>query len=113
MPVPVPRSRGEGARRGRPGPGPGRRARPGSPAPLREPADRALSEASDTLRATDARGLVPERPAEEWTRVGIDITDAHGERLYREWTFEEVAAACDRARARAEADAPVVIIEPR
>ncbi|MEU6214540.1 hypothetical protein ABZ891_32190 [Streptomyces sp. NPDC047023] len=43
--------------------------------------------------------------------MGIDVTDAHGERLYREWTREEVAAACDRARA--EADAPVVIIEPR
>ncbi|MFJ3635435.1 DUF6461 domain-containing protein [Streptomyces sp. NPDC090112] len=63
------------------------------------------------LDATYTRGLVPEQPAEEWTRVGVDITDAHGERLHREWTYEEVAAACDRARA--ESDAPVVIIEPR
>lgn len=52
-------------------------------------------------------GLVPEQPAEEWTSVVIDITDAHGERLYKEWTYEEVAAAS--ARARAEANAPVVI----
>ncbi|MEU0742662.1 DUF6461 domain-containing protein [Streptomyces sp. NPDC006134] len=52
-------------------------------------------------------GLVPEQPAEEWTGVAVDITDAHGERLYREWTYEEIAAASDRART--EADAPVVI----
>ncbi|MEU3726909.1 DUF6461 domain-containing protein [Streptomyces sp. NPDC031705] len=52
-------------------------------------------------------GLVPEQPAEEWTGLVIDITDAHGERLYREWTYEEIATASDRARA--EADAPVVI----
>ena len=57
--------------------------------------------------ATYELGLVPEQPAEEWTKVVIDITDAHGERFYREWTYEEVAAASDRARA--EADAPVVI----
>ncbi|KUN29722.1 hypothetical protein AQJ23_02925 [Streptomyces antibioticus] len=52
-------------------------------------------------------GLVPEWPAEEWTGVVIDITDAHGERLHREWTYEEIATATDRARA--EAEAPVVI----
>lgn len=57
--------------------------------------------------ATYELGLVPEQPAEEWTGVVIDITDAHGERLYREWTYEEIAAASERARA--EADAPVVI----
>ncbi|WP_329027235.1 DUF6461 domain-containing protein [Streptomyces sp. NBC_00690] len=34
-------------------------------------------------------GLVPEQSAEEWTSVAIDITDAHGERLYREWTYED------------------------
>jgi hypothetical protein len=52
-------------------------------------------------------GLVPERPAEEWTGLVIDITDTHGERLYWEWTYEEIAAASDRARA--EANAPVVV----
>ncbi|MFJ9832833.1 DUF6461 domain-containing protein [Streptomyces sp. NPDC101169] len=57
--------------------------------------------------ATYELGLVPEQPAEEWTGLIIDITDANGERLYKEWTYEEVAAASDRARA--EANAPVVI----
>ncbi|MEV7977238.1 DUF6461 domain-containing protein [Streptomyces sp. NPDC086519] len=57
--------------------------------------------------ATYELGLVPEQPAEEWTGVVIDITDAHGERLYREWTYEEIVTASDRARA--QADAPVVI----
>ncbi|MFE7569084.1 DUF6461 domain-containing protein [Streptomyces sp. NPDC057539] len=57
--------------------------------------------------ATYELGLVPEEPAEEWTGVVIDITDAHGERLHREWTYEEIATASDRARA--EANAPVVI----
>ncbi|ELP62757.1 hypothetical protein STRTUCAR8_03150 [Streptomyces turgidiscabies Car8] len=58
--------------------------------------------------ATYELGLVPEQhTADEWTGVVIDITDANGERLYREWTHEEIAAASDRARA--EADAPVVI----
>ena len=57
--------------------------------------------------ATYELGLVPEQPAEEWTGVVIDITDAHGKRLHREWTYEEIAAASDRARA--EANAPVVI----
>ncbi|WP_328980656.1 DUF6461 domain-containing protein [Streptomyces canus] len=57
--------------------------------------------------ATYELGLVPEQPVEEWTRMVIDITDAHGERLHKEWTYEEIAAASDRARA--EANAPVVI----
>ncbi|WP_331720584.1 DUF6461 domain-containing protein (plasmid) [Streptomyces sp. NBC_00161] len=57
--------------------------------------------------ATYELGLVPEQPAEEWTSLVIDITDAHGERLYKEWTYEEIAAASDRARA--EANAPIVI----
>lgn len=57
--------------------------------------------------ATYELGLVPEQPAEEWTGLVIDITDAHGERLYKEWTYEEIAAASDRARV--EANAPVVI----
>ncbi|MFE3518782.1 DUF6461 domain-containing protein [Streptomyces sp. NPDC059166] len=57
--------------------------------------------------ATYELGLVPEQPAEEWTGLVIDITDAHGQRLYKEWTYEEIAAASERARA--EADAPVVI----
>ncbi|MFJ9118988.1 DUF6461 domain-containing protein [Streptomyces sp. NPDC102394] len=57
--------------------------------------------------ATYALGLVPEQPGEEWTGVVIDITDAHGERLHREWTYEEIATASDRARE--EADAPVVV----
>ncbi|WP_331734917.1 DUF6461 domain-containing protein (plasmid) [Streptomyces sp. NBC_00597] len=57
--------------------------------------------------ATYDLGLVPEQPAEEWTSLVIDITDAHGERLYKEWTYEEIAAASDRARA--EANAPIVI----
>lgn len=57
--------------------------------------------------ATYELGLVPEQPVEEWTRMVIDITDAHGERLYKKWTYEEIAAASDRARA--EANAPVVI----
>ncbi|MEW2400943.1 DUF6461 domain-containing protein [Streptomyces sp. NPDC046862] len=57
--------------------------------------------------ATYELGLVPEQPTEEWTSVVIDITDAHGERLHREWTYEEIATASDRARA--EANAPVVV----
>ncbi|MEV5612830.1 DUF6461 domain-containing protein [Streptomyces sp. NPDC052225] len=63
--------------------------------------------------ATYELGLVPEQPAEEWTGLVIDITDAHGERLYEEWTYEETATAFDRARA--EANAPVVTVynEPR
>ncbi|MFF9408157.1 DUF6461 domain-containing protein [Streptomyces anandii] len=57
--------------------------------------------------ATYEMGPVPEQPAEKWTGLVIDITDAHGERLHKEWTYEEIAAASDRARA--EANAPVVI----
>ncbi|WP_405452377.1 DUF6461 domain-containing protein [Streptomyces achromogenes] len=56
--------------------------------------------------ATYELGLVPGQPAEEWTGLVIDITDAHGERLHKEWTYEEIAAAFDRTRA--EANAPVV-----
>ncbi|NEA62087.1 DUF6461 domain-containing protein [Streptomyces sp. SID12488] len=75
----------------------------------------ALAERLTGIRVTESLlqdavyelGLVPEQPAEEWTGVVIDITDAHGERLHREWTYEEIAAASDRARA--EANAPVVI----
>lgn len=75
----------------------------------------ALAERLTGIRVTESLlqdhtyelGLVPERPAEEWTGLVIDITDAHGERLYREWTYEEIAAASDRARA--EANAPVVV----
>lgn len=44
-------------------------------------------------------GFVPEEPAEEWTGIVIDITDAHGERLYKEVTREEVEDASARARA--------------
>lgn len=73
---------------------------------------RRYADASSTLGeglqdATYELGLVPEQPAEEWTSVVIDITDAHGERLHREWTYEEIATASDRVRA--EANAPVVI----
>ncbi|MGW4164003.1 DUF6461 domain-containing protein [Streptomyces sp. NPDC004788] len=57
--------------------------------------------------ATYELGLVPERSAEEWTGLVIDITDAHGERLYKEWTYEEIAAASERARV--EANAPIVM----
>ncbi|WP_331749543.1 DUF6461 domain-containing protein (plasmid) [Streptomyces sp. NBC_00984] len=55
-------------------------------------------------------GLVPEEPAEEWTGIVIDITDAHGERLYKEVSREEVESAM--ARARAEAAEPIVIRRP-
>jgi hypothetical protein len=44
-------------------------------------------------------GYVPEEPAGEWTGIVIDITDAHGERLYKEVTREEVEAASARTRA--------------
>ncbi|WP_374935421.1 DUF6461 domain-containing protein [Streptomyces resistomycificus] len=57
--------------------------------------------------ATYELGLVPEQPAEEWTSVVVDITDAPRERLHRGWTYEEMATASDRVRA--EANAPVVI----
>ncbi|MFJ8108293.1 DUF6461 domain-containing protein [Streptomyces sp. NPDC096132] len=65
----------------------------------------------ELLRDAEYRlGLVPEEPAEEWTGVVIDITDAHGERFYKEVTRQEVETAM--ARARAEAAAPVVIRGP-
>jgi len=57
-------------------------------------------------------GLVPEQPGEEWTGVVIDITDAHGDRLYREWTYEEIATATDRARSQAEAPVVITYDEP-
>nr|WP_256340330.1 DUF6461 domain-containing protein [Streptomyces sp. 2231.1] len=76
----------------------------------------ALAERLTGIRVTEALlenatyelGLVPEQPAEEGTGVIIDITDAPGERLYREWTYEEIVTASDRAQA--EANAPVVIV---
>ncbi|MDV5143459.1 DUF6461 domain-containing protein [Streptomyces sp. SBC-4] len=55
-------------------------------------------------------GYVPEVPADDWTGIVIDITDAHGERLYKEVTREEVENAMTRARA--EAEAPTVIRGP-
>ncbi|WP_406364570.1 DUF6461 domain-containing protein [Streptomyces sp. NBC_00645] len=55
-------------------------------------------------------GHLPEEPAEEWTGIVIDITDAHGERLYREITREQVETAMERARA--EAAAPIVVYGP-
>ncbi|MEW2067924.1 DUF6461 domain-containing protein [Streptomyces sp. NPDC007346] len=75
----------------------------------------ALAERLTGIRVTESLlqdvtyelGLVPEQPAEEWTGLVIDITDAHRERLYKEWTYEEIVA--ESARARAEANAPVVI----
>ncbi|AZP22536.1 hypothetical protein EJC51_44580 [Streptomyces aquilus] len=57
-------------------------------------------------------GLVPEQPEEPWTGVVIDITDAHGERLHREWTYEEIATATDRARSEAEAPVLITYDEP-
>jgi hypothetical protein len=55
-------------------------------------------------------GLVPEEPAEEWTGIAIDITDGHGERLYRGVTRDEVEGAL--ARARGEAAQPIVNCGP-
>ncbi|WP_329202144.1 DUF6461 domain-containing protein [Streptomyces sp. NBC_01435] len=52
-------------------------------------------------------GHVPEEPAEEWTGIVIDITDAHGRRLYKKITREEVEAGMERACA--EAAQPIVI----
>ncbi|WP_405899096.1 DUF6461 domain-containing protein [Streptomyces sp. NBC_00727] len=57
--------------------------------------------------ATYELGLVPDRPAEEWTGLVIDITDAHGERFYREWRHEEIATM--PTRTLAEANPPIVI----
>jgi hypothetical protein len=59
----------------------------------------------EVLRDADYQvGLVPEEPAEEWTSVAVDITDAHGERFHREFTRAQVEEATSRARA--EADRP-------
>ncbi|MEV7385406.1 DUF6461 domain-containing protein [Streptomyces sp. NPDC091215] len=55
-------------------------------------------------------GHVPEEPDEDWTGIVIDITDAHGERLYKEFSRAEVDAAVERARA--EANTPTVILGP-
>ncbi|WP_328907616.1 DUF6461 domain-containing protein [Streptomyces sp. NBC_00234] len=55
-------------------------------------------------------GHVPEEPAEEWSKVVIDITDANGERFYKEVTREEAEAAS--VRAREEAEAPIVVLGP-
>ncbi|MGV4986850.1 DUF6461 domain-containing protein [Streptomyces sp. NRAIS4] len=55
-------------------------------------------------------GLVPEEPVEEWTGIVIDIADAHGERLSKEVTRDEIGGAV--ARARAEAAEPIVIRGP-
>lgn len=35
-------------------------------------------------------GHVPEEPVEEWTGIVIDITDAYGKRLYKEFTRAEI-----------------------
>lgn len=35
-------------------------------------------------------GHVPDEPVEEWTGIVIDITDAHGQRLYKEFTRAEI-----------------------
>jgi hypothetical protein len=42
-------------------------------------------------------GIV-EMPTEEWTSITIDITDAQGERLYKEITREQVQHALERHR---------------
>ncbi|MFI5755467.1 DUF6461 domain-containing protein [Streptomyces sp. NPDC051569] len=66
----------------------------------------------DLLRDAEYQlGHVPEEPAKEWTSVVIDITDAHGERLYKEVTRQEVESAM--ARACAEADRQERAVEDR
>lgn len=55
-------------------------------------------------------GYVPEEPAEEWTGIVIDITDAHGERFFREFPREEAGGAM--ARARDEAAGPPAVPGP-
>ncbi|WP_329373323.1 DUF6461 domain-containing protein [Streptomyces sp. NBC_00669] len=47
-------------------------------------------------------GLVPDEPAEEWTTVVVDITDAHGERFYRKFTRARIEEAASRRRAEAD-----------
>ncbi|WP_244529904.1 DUF6461 domain-containing protein [Streptomyces wuyuanensis] len=61
-------------------------------------------------RAEYQLGHVPEEPAEEWTGIIIEITDAHGERFYREFSRDQVETGM--ARARAEAEEPIVIRGP-
>lgn len=51
-------------------------------------------------------GHVPEEPAEQWTSVVVDITDAHGERFYREFTRDEVEAAEPTVNRRPSSPAP-------
>ncbi|MFE1348267.1 DUF6461 domain-containing protein [Streptomyces sp. NPDC058757] len=55
-------------------------------------------------------GHVPEAPAEEWTKVIIDVTGADGERFHEEVTREEVEAATALARTRA--GEPIVVLGP-
>ncbi|MEU4493815.1 DUF6461 domain-containing protein [Streptomyces sp. NPDC023998] len=51
----------------------------------------------ELLRDADYHvGHLSEEPAEEWTGIVIDITDAHGERLRKEVTREAVEAAVGR-----------------
>ncbi|MFJ3224446.1 hypothetical protein ACIPJS_13975 [Streptomyces sp. NPDC086783] len=42
----------------------------------------------------------------------VDITDVHGERLYRERTYEEIETPSDLARARSEAPVVITCDEP-
>lgn len=51
-------------------------------------------------RAEYQLGHVPEEPAEDWTGIVIDITDAYGKRLYIEVTRDEAERAAARARNR-------------
>ncbi|MET7386219.1 DUF6461 domain-containing protein [Streptomyces sp. NPDC005529] len=78
----------------------------------------ALAERMTGVRVTEDQlrtavyqvGHVPEEPAEEWTGIVIDITDANGDRLYKEVSRADVEAAT--ARSRGEAEAPVVVRGP-
>ncbi|MEU8790866.1 DUF6461 domain-containing protein [Streptomyces sp. NPDC048643] len=65
----------------------------------------------DQLRTAEYQvGHVPEEPAEEWTAIVIDITDANGGRLYKEVSRTDVETAM--ARSRIEAEAPMVVRGP-
>ncbi|WP_436771322.1 DUF6461 domain-containing protein [Yinghuangia sp. YIM S09857] len=55
-------------------------------------------------------GRVPDEPAPEWTSVVIDITDASGERFYKEVTREQVEHAIEHHRPRR--DQPIRLDEP-
>ncbi|OPC77072.1 hypothetical protein B4N89_41625 [Embleya scabrispora] len=55
-------------------------------------------------------GHVPEEPAQEWTSVVIDLTDANGEGFHREVTREQVEHAMEHHRA--ERDRPLRLDEP-